>query len=119
MKERPKTGAFLIIAIALLCVYLTRTRLLTPFALSEALKTISTPQTAGARLVLGSSIDINSAGASDLALLPGIGSILAQRIVESRRKRGAYHSIDDLRRVKGLSSSRVKALRTYLTVLSP
>ena len=119
MKERPKTGAFLIIAIALLCVYLVRTRLLTPFAVPLAIKTISAPETAGARLVLGSLIDINSAGAEDLALLPGVGRILSQRIVESRRERGAYHSIDDLSRVKGLSTSRVKALRTYLTVLSP
>ncbi len=118
MKERPKTGAFLLIAIALLGVYLIKSRLLSP----EAVQVVSTearltlePASAGARLVLKEQIDINIATAEDLALLPGIGSKLSQSIIEERLESGRYNTIDDLRRVKGLSPGRIKRIVPYIT----
>ncbi len=116
MKERPKTGAFLLIAIAFLCVYFVRSSLFLPRPVHSQAEIIQAPDSAGARLVLGLSLDINSATAEDLELLPGVGSILAARIVEERAQGGAFKAVTDLSRVKGLSISRADALRVYLTV---
>ncbi|MBE9532141.1 MAG: helix-hairpin-helix domain-containing protein [Proteobacteria bacterium] len=120
MKERPKTGAFLIIAIAFLCVYLVKSYYITPGTLSPETKALSQksnqPNAAGERLVYGLKIDINIATASELKLLAGIGSVLAARIVEERLVSGGFKSINDLERVKGLSPKRVKALAPYIMV---
>ncbi len=117
MIERPKTGAFLIIAIAFLCVYLVKSYYITPSALSPVAQALPTePQSAGARLVFGLKIDINIATSSELELLPGIGPVLARRIVEERRITGGFKKVNELQRVKGLSPRRVKALAPYITV---
>lgn len=119
MKERPKTGAFLLIAIAFLGVYLVKTRLLLPKPAAQVVSTqaqiISEPASAGARLVLKEQVDINIATAEDLALLPGIGPKLSQSIIEERLESGRYNSIDDLRRVKGLSPGRLRKIAPYIT----
>jgi competence protein ComEA len=59
-------------------------------------------------------VDINSAGWTELAQLPGIGATLAQRIVESRETRGPYLDHEDLRRVQGLGPRRLETIRPYL-----
>jgi competence ComEA-like helix-hairpin-helix protein len=46
--------------------------------------------------------DVNSAPASELSLLPGIGYELANRLVEYRETNGPYQSLDDLNRVRGI-----------------
>lgn len=46
--------------------------------------------------------DVNSAPASELSLLPGIGFELANRIVDYRETTGPYQSLDDLNRVRGI-----------------
>jgi competence ComEA-like helix-hairpin-helix protein len=46
--------------------------------------------------------DVNSAPASELSLLPGIGYELANRIVEYRETMGPYQAIEDLNRVRGI-----------------
>lgn len=51
--------------------------------------------------------DVNSAPASELSLLPGIGYELANRIVENRETAGSYHSIDDLNRVHGIGPKTI------------
>lgn len=47
-------------------------------------------------------VDINSAGASELETLKGIGPVLAQRIIEDRTLNGPYSDLDALIRVKGI-----------------
>ena len=48
-------------------------------------------------------VRINTASAPELASLPGIGPALAQRIVEDRQRRGYFLTLNDLKRVKGVS----------------
>jgi|GEM_PF-2386404 len=51
--------------------------------------------------------NVNSAPASELSLLPGIGYELANRIVADRETAGPYRSIDDLERVRGIGPKTI------------
>ncbi len=121
MKERPKASAFLLIAVAFLCIYLVKSRffLVKPPPHAASSLSESSPHllnSAGARLVFNEPIDINSATANELELLPGIGPILAARIIEARRRSNGFSSTAELERVKGLSPARLKALIPYITI---
>jgi len=58
-------------------------------------------------------VDINTADVDELQTLPGIGSALAQRIIDDRRARGRFGSVDDLTRVSGIGSRMVDKLRPH------
>lgn len=55
-------------------------------------------------------IDLNRASEDELRALPGIGSVLASRIVEARERDGPFASLDDLRRVRGLGRAKLEKL---------
>ena len=63
-----------------------------------------------------SKIDINRASADELQVLPGVGRVLAQRMVEWRKAHGRYRTIEDLQGVKGIGKKRMEQLRTLVTV---
>ena len=60
-------------------------------------------------------VRINSASASELQQLPGIGPALAQRIVDIR-SRGRFASVEDLLRVPGIGKAKLAKLRDYVEV---
>ena len=60
-------------------------------------------------------IDINTAGISELDGLPGIGPVLAQRIIQFRETNGPYRSVNDLEAVDGISATTVEELRPLIT----
>jgi competence protein ComEA len=64
----------------------------------------------------GSRININTATVEELDLLPGIGEVTAQRIIDFREQNGPYRSVDDLVLVRGISSRMVNDLRSLITV---
>ncbi len=61
-------------------------------------------------------IDINTADAATLESLPGIGPVLAVRIVEYRTQNGPFERIEELAGVNGVSSKMVDSLRELITV---
>ncbi len=61
-------------------------------------------------------ISINTASAPDLERLPGIGPVLAQRIVEYREQNGPYQRLEDLLEVEGIGPSKLESLRDYVQV---
>lgn len=61
-------------------------------------------------------VDVNHAGIEQLDTLPGIGRTIASAIVADREKRGVFRSVDDLLRVKGLTRSKVDAIRDLVLI---
>jgi len=61
-------------------------------------------------------ININSASAEQIALLPRVGLKLAQRVVEYRKTNGSFKKIEDLMEVKGVGEKLFVVLRPHLTV---
>lgn len=61
-------------------------------------------------------LDLNRATAAELATLPGIGPVLAERIVEHRRTVGPFPRVEALRGVPGIGPMRLETLAPHLTV---
>jgi len=61
-------------------------------------------------------LNINTASAKELEVLPGIGKGLAERIVEHREKYGPFRRAEHLIIVRGISDARFRALRDLITV---
>ena len=53
---------------------------------------------------------------AQLEALPGIGPSLAQAIIQERDRAGGFHSVDDLRWVRGIGDVRFAQLRPLVTV---
>lgn len=61
-------------------------------------------------------VNINSADADQLALLPRIGEKAAQRIIEYRTEHGPFKKTSDLMQVKGVGAKTFEGLSPYVTV---
>lgn len=61
-------------------------------------------------------IDINRAEPWLLEALPGIGEVLAQRIVDYRRENGPFRTTEDLLKVSGIGSLTLEQIRDFITV---
>lgn len=67
----------------------------------------------------GFSVNINAAGTSELAQLPGLGPATAERIVAYRREHGPFASHDDLLAVTGIGPVTLESLRPFLRPIRP
>lgn len=63
-------------------------------------------------------IELNSATWVEWSQLPGIGPVLAQRIVSNRVEEGPFRGVDDLARVPGLGAKRLTDIRPHIRVRS-
>jgi competence ComEA-like helix-hairpin-helix protein len=61
-------------------------------------------------------VDVNHASEEELRALPGIGGVLAARIVEARERGGPFASLEDLRRVRGLGRAKLEKLTTAIAL---
>ncbi|MGQ9464661.1 MAG: ComEA family DNA-binding protein [bacterium] len=59
-------------------------------------------------------ISINNADTNDFKALPGIGPVLARRIIEYREKNGGFKTISDLRKVKGIGENLFKRIEPFI-----
>jgi len=59
-------------------------------------------------------VDINRADWPEILQLPGLGEILAQRILADRRNKGPFLDLDDLVRVDGIGVKTLEKIRPYL-----
>ncbi len=60
-------------------------------------------------------VNVNSASAEQLQLLPRIGPALAERIIEFRETNGPFASVAELVAVKGIGESSLERLEPYVT----
>ena len=64
----------------------------------------------------GIALDLNRASAEDFERLPGIGSVLAGRIIEYRASQGTFHDIEQLRQIKGIGPKKFQQIRPHVAV---
>ncbi len=61
-------------------------------------------------------IDINRAGLEEFLALPGIGEVLARRILDYRDTYGGFTACEDLLNVKGIGTKRYECIREFITL---
>lgn len=61
-------------------------------------------------------IDINTADEDVLSLLPGIGEVLANRIVEYREKNGPFKDVRDLLNIPGIGETKLNGIIDYIMI---
>jgi len=64
----------------------------------------------------GGLLNLNRATVAELDALPGIGNVLANRIVEWREREGPFQSVDDLGKVEGIGPALLAKLAPLVTV---
>ena len=61
-------------------------------------------------------VNINTATATQLEQIPGIGDAFAQRIINYRDKQGSFKTIDELKNVSGIGDKKLESIRAYICV---
>ena len=69
-----------------------------------------------AKPAVAGTVNINTASATDLQALPGIGAKTAERIVEYRQKNGPFKKVEDLMNVRGIGEKNFLKLKPQLTI---
>ncbi|WP_203935063.1 ComEA family DNA-binding protein [Virgisporangium ochraceum] len=64
----------------------------------------------------GGLVNLNTATAAELDALPGVGPVLAQRIIDHRTRTGGFRSVEELRKVEGVGDARFEQLKDLVTV---
>ncbi len=63
-----------------------------------------------------SGIDVNAASANELEALPGVGPVLAERIVAHRERFGSFATVEDLLDVPGIGEAKLVQMREAISV---
>lgn len=66
--------------------------------------------------VLSSKVNINTASASELTTLDGIGESTAAKIIAYRQANGSFVSIEDIKKVSGIGDRKYEAIKDRITV---
>ncbi|MEU7590360.1 ComEA family DNA-binding protein [Micromonospora sp. NPDC049230] len=61
-------------------------------------------------------LNLNTATLAQLDALPGVGPVLAQRILDHRDQHGGFKAVGDLRQVDGIGDARYEQLKDLVTV---
>jgi comEA protein len=61
-------------------------------------------------------VNINRATKAELTTLPGIGDALADRIIRQREEQGAFETISDVQKIKGISKKKFEKLKPLIAV---
>lgn len=61
-------------------------------------------------------VNINTADVDTLTALPGIGQVLAERIVAYRRQNGSFRAVEEITNVEGIGEKKAEAILELITV---
>ncbi|MEO0080243.1 MAG: ComEA family DNA-binding protein [candidate division WOR-3 bacterium] len=61
-------------------------------------------------------LDLNRASRYQLEALPGIGPVIASRIIQYRQQHGGFRSVTELRRISGIGPKRFNLLKELVSV---
>ena len=61
-------------------------------------------------------LDLNTATAEELTMLPGIGQVLAERVVAYRQEQGPFESVAQLGNVEGIGDKKLEAILEFVTI---
>jgi competence protein ComEA len=70
----------------------------------------------GGASALSGVVNVNTASAEEIAMLPGVGPARARAIIELRQQRGGFKRVEDLLEVKGIGEAGLAKLRPYLAL---
>jgi competence protein ComEA len=88
----------------------------TTAAESSGNKTVSPTGSSSGKLAPGQTVNINTATAEQLDVLPGIGPTKAQAIIDYRNEHGRFNSIEDIQNVKGIKEGEFSKIKDYIRV---
>jgi comEA protein len=87
----------------------------TGLALVFALVASSGLAVAAAKPAPSGKVNINTATAQQLTVLPGVGEKLAARIVDYRQKSGGFKNVSELMNVQGIGEKNLAKIQAFLT----
>ena len=87
-----------------------------PSAISDTPKETAPKSTQPKKEEVTFPVNINTASARELEALPGIGEVIARRIIDYRNAHGPFQSVDELINVKGIGEKKLADLKPYATV---
>ena len=61
-------------------------------------------------------VDLNSASSCELQMLPGVGTVIAERIVAYRNENGPFSSVEDIMQVSGIGAETFSGFADFVTV---
>jgi competence protein ComEA len=61
-------------------------------------------------------VNVNTASAAELELLPGIGASRAAALIAAREEKGGFSSLEELLEVKGIGDASLAKLRPHLVL---
>ncbi len=61
-------------------------------------------------------IDLNTANLQQLQLIPGVGEVIAQRILDYRTDQGGFQAVEELLNVSGIGEKKFEQIKQYVKI---
>jgi competence ComEA-like helix-hairpin-helix protein len=106
-----KVRALVIFVLSALALFTSGCATLPRHISSDAQSNLNPPKVEGAV-----PLNINLASAIELEKLPGVGKVIAERIVTYRHENGPFRRVEHLMMVRGISDRKFRAMQSMITV---